>query len=472
MTVSSFMDFLIERKTSENSEIQYSHGAGADAAGKLYELLVGKHLSGTGQHLQHHRVEGKLPEDIHDEMANRVFGIQKGESHIKHPGYKTMDASAKKMAEKLRDHLGLEDKPRVAWTSQPSDHKKETGIEDPNSKADLIANRKHTISVKFGQTDTPNYFNPGLENFEQLSGVKLGHHQENHAKVVKKYGLSGGTKGHQDFKLLRDSKDPAKKAIADQILASAKTRHEGMAKDVRNAFSQKSDQELRDIVRKTVASPTKLKTTVAHAILGNDGKLSQHVYPIEDHVEHYLSQFSGLHTVPSDKGGSVVIHGHYNNPGHPMHGKKMSVWQSPIYAGGRPTGNARGAVTLPSEAHPAVREGISKLFDEINKKKNETPETVKKTPDSPAYINWMKSKKPGVGGKNKGVPEQISSVGKEEKELDSPKPKQQVSPIGIMKKPGIKKPEPSRRIAPNGYPEHMHQAHKENSFGGFQDSGI
>lgn len=45
------------------------------------------------------------------------------------------------------------------------------------------------------------------------------------------------------------------------------------------------------------------------------------------------------------------------------------------------------------------------------------------------------------------------------------------SPIQAMKKPGVKRPPPSQRVAPNGYPEHMHQAHKDNSIGGFQDSG-
>lgn len=40
----------------------------------------------------------------------------------------------------------------------------------------------------------------------------------------------------------------------------------------------------------------------------------------------------------------------------------------------------------------------------------------------------------------------------------------------ISTKPKVKKPEPSRRVATNGYPEHMHQAHKDRTYMGHQDT--
>lgn len=43
------------------------------------------------------------------------------------------------------------------------------------------------------------------------------------------------------------------------------------------------------------------------------------------------------------------------------------------------------------------------------------------------------------------------------------------SPIQAMARPKVKRPPPSTRVAPNGYPEHMHQAHKDTTYMGFQD---
>lgn len=48
-------------------------------------------------------------------------------------------------------------------------------------------------------------------------------------------------------------------------------------------------------------------------------------------------------------------------------------------------------------------------------------------------------------------------------------PQSDLSPFKSMSKPGIKRPPPSQRVAPNGYPEHMHQAHIDNTIGGHTD---
>ena len=46
------------------------------------------------------------------------------------------------------------------------------------------------------------------------------------------------------------------------------------------------------------------------------------------------------------------------------------------------------------------------------------------------------------------------------------------SPFASMPSPGVKRPPVSRKLSPEGIPEHMPQAHRENSIGGYQDSGI
>ena len=42
------------------------------------------------------------------------------------------------------------------------------------------------------------------------------------------------------------------------------------------------------------------------------------------------------------------------------------------------------------------------------------------------------------------------------------------SPFQTMAKPKIQRPEPSRRLSPEGIPEHMHQAHRDNTVGGMK----
>jgi len=346
-----FGEYLEEAKKKAHA-LDFGTGAGADSAGKLYELLVGKHMRGDDKHMEHHRVEGKTPEEIHDALVKKTFGDE-GENSA---GYQLLNNHAKDMAGKLTQHYGLEGQsPRVVWTSQPSDHEKETNVNDPNSKADLIVNRQHAISAKFGSSDKPNYFNPGIENFEQMAGKSLQHHQEKHSAVVKSFGLSSSAKGHAKYKELRDSDQPHERENAERVRQSAEERNKNIAADVRNGLSKRSDAELRNLVKGTVNAPTHLPTTVAHTILNPDGTATHHVHPIDQHVNDYLNQFSGLHVDPEDKSGSVTVHGYYNNPSHKDHGKKMSVWSTPVYSGGRPTGSARGAVKLNSESNKSVR---------------------------------------------------------------------------------------------------------------------
>jgi hypothetical protein len=44
------------------------------------------------------------------------------------------------------------------------------------------------------------------------------------------------------------------------------------------------------------------------------------------------------------------------------------------------------------------------------------------------------------------------------------------SPFQTIQRPGVKRPPPSQRVAPNGYPEHMHQAHKDSMYMGHIDT--
>lgn len=350
----SFIQFLYEAAKKAKAPKEASAKSAADSMGKLHELLVGKALNG-GNHLEHHRDENGLhPINAHDMHAKALFGSDYRGSFYNHPGYKKMVADAEQAANDIRSHLkekhGITDLGRVAWTSQKSDHLKETGVDDPNSKADLIVTSGHPkhkgkklgISLKVGKTKTPNYANPGVSTFEKWSGTSLQNHVNEHGATLDKHG----NPSHDAYKALRDSTKAKDKAKADEIKSSSDRMNAGMAATMRGAMVNKSHDELRDLVKNSTSPETHLHEIVSHTAYNKDGSSTHAVHPHSEHIESYLNKFDGLHVKPTGKGNSVVIHGV-----HKKTGKVMPVWQTTVYAGGRPANRSpRGATTLPSES--------------------------------------------------------------------------------------------------------------------------
>ena len=350
----SFSQFVQSILNEAKKKKEASAKNAADSMGKLHELLVGKELNG-GQHLEHHRDENGLhPINAHDMHAKALFGDDHRGSFYNHPDYKKMVADAKVAADDIRNHLaekhGITDMSRVAWTSQKSDHLKETGVDDPNSKADLIVTSGHPkhkgkkigISLKVGKTKTPNYANPGVSTFERWSGANLQDHLEAHGSVLDTHG----NPSHDAYKAMRDSGSKKDVARANEIKSSSDNMNRGMASSMRSAMSNKSHDELRDLVRHSTAPQTHLHEIVSHTAYNNNGTATHSVHPHTEHIENYLNQFDNLHVKPTGKGNSVVIHGV-----HKKTGKVMPVWQTTVYAGGRPANRSpRGATTLPSES--------------------------------------------------------------------------------------------------------------------------
>lgn len=350
----SFKSFITEAKKSKESSAKNP----ADSMGKLHELLVAKELNG-GTFPEHHRDErGLRPINAHDLHASALFGKEYRGSFYNDPRYKKMQADAKQAADDIRAHLkknhGISDMNRIAWTSQASDHKLETGVDDPNSKADLIVTSAHPehkgrkigISLKVGKTKTPNYSNPGVATYENWSGVNLQHHLQGHSDTLAKHGNIN----HEQYKVLRDSGNKKQQAAAAEIKASSDRMNTNMASDIRSALAKKSHKELSDIVRKSTMPETHLHEIVSHTVHNSDGTSTHKVQAHADHVNDYLNKFSDLHVKPSAKGTSVTIHGI-----HKKTGKVMPVWRTTVYAGGRPSNKSpRGATVLPSESHKNV----------------------------------------------------------------------------------------------------------------------
>jgi hypothetical protein len=354
----SFIEYLFEAVKKVKAPKEASAKNAADSMGKLHELLVGKELNG-GKHLEHHRDENGLhPINAHAMHAEALFGREYRGSYYNDPGYQKMVADAKQAADDIREHLakkhGITDISRVAWTSQKSDHLKETGVDDPNSKADLIVTSGHPkhkgkklgISLKVGKTKTPNYANPGVSTFEKWSGTNLQDHVNAHGATLDKHG----NPSHDQFKEMRDSSNAKLKAKAAEIKASSDKMNAGMAATMRGAMSNKSHDELRDLIKNSTSPQTHLHEIVSHTVYNKDGSSAHSVHPHSDHINNYVDKFDDLHVKSTGKGNSVVIHGT-----HRKTGKVMPVWQTTVYAGGRPANRSpRGATTLPSESKIGV----------------------------------------------------------------------------------------------------------------------
>lgn len=405
-----FLNFLIEAK--KNKEGKAITG---DAAGKLFELLKGK-FQNRGNFPEDHRVEGKKPKDIHDITANNLFG----NDFNNHPIYKNLSQAAEIAAELNNLHNETyhgHDKKRgynrVAWTSQPADHEKETKVVDDNSVADSIVTlgngKQLSHSDKLTGVGKPiNYKNPGSQTIVNLTGAKKAEEQKDHADLLNRYNLKSGEKGHAEFKRLRDSDNPEERKIAEKIVKSSQKVNQGFARSVHAGLQQKQntggDEALRNVITSFVAPKTHLKTTVTHTEI--DDRTGEHrrtrVYDLHDHINQYLNHFENLHVDDTHPEGqsSVSIYGHFKHPtikNHPDNGKKMRLLNLSVYAGGKPTSLApRGAVNLPSENHPSIsyqNELDTKPSTDknpINKiPSTKTPKPAKTTPEPKQVSNDM-----------------------------------------------------------------------------------
>lgn len=335
--IKSYSNFLLIEATEKSSQ---------DSLGKLHEVLVGRELNG-GLFSTHHRstVEG-TPEEVHNRHARALYG----DDYKNHPGYKNAVKNAQIAARDIHDHLtknGVTKIKKVAWTSQPSDHAKETGVEDPNSTADLIVTghdgKQVGVSLKTGQTKTPNYKNPGVATYEKWSGRKLTHLADDHSKVLQKHG----SPSHQEYKKMRDNPDHRERQKADEIKKSSDNMNRKMAGEIHKGLSDKSHEELHKIIKDSVAPATHLNTIVSHTVVDSGNKhISHDVHDHQHHIDSYLNNFHDLHVKPHVGGTSVSIMGR-----HKKTGKLMKVWNTTVYAGGRPSNKLpRGATQLPSEA--------------------------------------------------------------------------------------------------------------------------
>lgn len=342
--------------------------------GPLHELLVGKYLN-NGKMPEDHRVEGKRPQDVHHDYATQIFG----KNYTKHPEYKRMNNAASEVASRLNRFMGVRGHHRVAWTSQTADHKKETGVEDPLSKADLIVTKggkgssdhtkrkKTAISIKYSSPDsgkkTPtNWANNGQKTLERFSGADLNVEQKNkHKKLLASYGV----KNRKHYTNIRESGN-------SDVISKIDASHREMCQEVTRRFAEglvnrhhvknptHQDEHLKSYIKRSVGAVGHIengdaeagKTHLPHIIIKTarnaDNTHSHHVTDVESHVHNYLSHFKNLRVEHKDGSTGVVITGE-----HKVTGQRMPVHRTQIY-GNQATANFRTSTTLPSEDHKTV----------------------------------------------------------------------------------------------------------------------
>ena len=320
----NFSTFLFEGAKNKQFNLN-------DAKGKLFEILAGSHIkhgankSGKpAAFLTHYRDENKnSPQTVHDYI--------KKELDKRNPGmYDQINEHARQAAGRARDYLrskGHHTVNEVAWTSQKSDHKSFTGVEDENSDADIMLHTNKGpigVSLKYGTQKNPNLRNPGLDSIEQLAGLKKGaitglynQHQQN----VRDLGFTGiQGENHEAFKA-----NPSSRASVAAVDSSLRTRRE-IAKAWQNGYASMNSDQLREKIVSLVSPETEFEHFRLHSRPTASG-VAHHIGHIQDDIRDGLSNYAEFKAVPhSGSGISVQILGrhHDSKEFHPVitHGVK------------------------------------------------------------------------------------------------------------------------------------------------------
>jgi hypothetical protein len=320
-----FLEFITE--AIGNKEFNLS-----DSKGKLFEILAGSHLKhGSDKNgepadfLSHYRDEdGNSPRNIHNYI--------KEEMEKRHPGmYSEINDHAREAAEHLRNnfkkdgHHTLHD---IAWTSQPSDHKSFTGLEDPNSDADIMVrtNRGHVgVSLKYGSQKEPNLRNPGLASIETLAGTKKGeivNMYNEHQNKVRDIGYTKtSAENHRIYKANKNT--PEAKAAEE---SSLQTRRK-IAQKWQNGYAKMSSDQLKDKILSLASPETVFPHYRLHTRTGLSSGVEHHMAGVTKELEDGLSHYAEFKAVPHNGEGitAQILGRHHNtNTWHPVidHGVK------------------------------------------------------------------------------------------------------------------------------------------------------
>lgn len=483
----NFSNYLVEEKAKKEDFGNLDN----NSKGVLHELLVGYHLRG-GRHMDKHPdANGLSPEQAHDELSKRLTPAQ----------YKNFSERARKAADDILKQKGMsrEDVGNVQWTSKAGDIKRAIGIDSSQAEddSDIMLTHKngqhHGITLKVSDDAKPiTLSNVGAES--TYGGDKIfGKHKKdllsaypdldpeamkNNKKVrqaainrvIRKAAEKGKTITPDQAKVGADDLRKAWLESNTKARADIKTRTGAMLRNtVSNMHSEldklSPDQlahHLRHIVLHAYKTPKEAQghTHMRHFTGGGMDPKMESKRPGEDY-EHFLSKPENIKVTHS--GTSIYYHYH-----DPETGKTIPFAMQTAKASSQ---------SDPFSNLVMVGKDVYRKQDEADHKRiRQNYETERAaTGGSPGHLT------PEREINSKDIVSNSSILDKRKlSEVRPSVPMQQRrvaqtdSPFASMARPGIKskRPPPSHRLAPNGYPEHMHQAHKDNSIGGHQDSGI
>lgn len=312
-----FSNFLTEKRQAEEKLKNVE-----DAKGKLFEILAGSYLL-HGKHpktgmpnkfLEHYRDEdGFRPQEVHDKIKDALDTLSPGmyEQVLKH----SHDA-AQHLTGELQKR-GYNNLNNLAWTSQKGDHERFTGVDDPNSDADLMlkgSNAKGKIldpaglSMKYGKQKDPNLRGNGLDALEQIAGLKKGDLEglrDEHYSHIRKNGIQSGVSGDAQYKALAAQNHPTAQSIDDHAIGTQKE----MSRRFAEGLGKKSSEDLRNAIRGIIAPETKYLHMRHHTQVGNDGNANHETHNIQDHANKILDDYEEFRVRPHTGGISTVIEG-------------------------------------------------------------------------------------------------------------------------------------------------------------------
>lgn len=158
----------------------------SNTKGVLHEILVGYHLNKKRHMEKHPDVNGKSPEEVHDELKKQIPPEE----------YEKINNRAKAAAEDIKKRVGAHGKViRVQWTSKNGDLHRATGIHATQKQdaSDIVVTTKnvlgeekhHGVSLKVTDKKSGNLpvSNPGMESTYGGDEVLKSHRK----KLIKKH---------------------------------------------------------------------------------------------------------------------------------------------------------------------------------------------------------------------------------------------------------------------------------------------
>lgn len=477
-----FSRYLTEEKAKEQDFGKLDN----NSKGVLHELLVGMHL--LGRHMDKHPdIDGKSPKQVHDELSKSLSPEQ----------YQNYSERARKAAEDILRDKGMtrEDVGNVQWTSKSGDIKRAIGIDSSQEEddSDIILSHKngqhHGITLKVSDDFKPiTLSNVGekttyggdkifaehkkdlLSTYPDLNPETIKNNEKVRqaavSRVIRKAAEKGKTVSPEGVKIGLDDMRKAWLETNPTARADIKSRTGNMLRattaNMRSELEKLSPEQLAHHLRHIVLHAYKTpKETLGHTHTrhftggGLDPKM-EIKKPGEDY-EHFLSKPENLRVTHS--GTSIYYHYHDPETGKTI---PFAMQTAKVSSQSDPFSNlVMVGKDVARKQDEADHKRIKEKYQQEIAATNQTPGHL--TPDRPITSNDIVKNDP-ILDKRK-LSEVRPSVPAQQRRVA-----QTGSPFQSMARPGIKRPQPSQRLSPEGIPEHMHQAHRDNTIGGYQDT--